>query len=442
MTSTLAKLSGMGLNPNEAPTEMQCEGTTPDLSPCPDYPQLRPQSLARRQQVFERVGASLVFLCLALLVLAFGLVIALKNHQDVEESTWKTLQDITVKLGTLFPIAFAAVFGQAIKRYTAWRLERGTHLAFIEQMMGSLTIGGFLSTTYTLRALNVATIILLVVWTMSPLGSQASLLMFTKQPVIVTSPSTITYLDTILGNTQFSSGDLYVVPTLNALYNACLLEPNTTRNSDSDLWGNVKIPDIRKSWLAPGDDGCTTWGTYGAVSMFGNGTQFDFPAGLLSFQSIANVTPLRLRARCPITIAYVESSIFCSGKDCTATAIRPSRQGHPDSNYTALSFAATFQEFSKNFIASVGQGLHDDTSSPTEFFLSDPSSADLAGFASANFHGLTTEQVATRLQQAINTYWYGSFSPAAMMGGMANADALNRTSTGIISVAHEKYVVQ
>jgi hypothetical protein len=132
----------------------------------------------------------------------------------------------------------------------------------------------------------------------------------------------------------------------------------------------------------------TTWGTYGAVSMFGNGTLFDFPASLLSFQSIANVTPLRLRARCAVTVAYVESSIFCSSTNCTATAVRPSKQDHPDSNYTALSFAATFQEFSKNLIASVGQGLHDDTSSPTEFFLSDPNSADLAGFAGANFRAL------------------------------------------------------
>lgn len=440
------------------------------------------------------------------------------------------------QLGTIFPITFAAIFGQAIRRYTAWRLERGTRLAFIEQMMGSLTIGGALSTTYALRALNVATVILLAVWTMSPLGSQASLLMITTQPIAVTYPSTITYLDTVLGNTQFSAGDLFVVPTVNALYNACLLEPNTTRNSDGDLWGNVKIPDITKSGLTPSDDGwlirdnssrvvyssllgipvlglstegnttfsmettylslsctevavdaspmsimppnqtaslidgnhafqwfnstlcetstgsftlclngfynSTTWGTYGAVSLFGNGSLFDFPAALLSFQSIATITPLRLRARCPVTIAYVESSIFCSGTNCTATAIRPSNQSHPDSNYTALSFAATFQEFSKNLIGSVGQGLHDDSSSPTEFFLSDPNNADLAGFAGANFQGVTAEQATTRLQQIINTYWYGSFSPSAMMGGMVTANALNRTSTGTISVAYPKYVVQ
>lgn len=87
-----------GFNLNGAPAQTQWEGEAPSVSSSLGYHELQPQPLARKQQVFERVGTSLVFLCFALLVLAFGIVVALKNHQDVQESTWKTIQDITVKV--------------------------------------------------------------------------------------------------------------------------------------------------------------------------------------------------------------------------------------------------------------------------------------------------------------------------------------------------------
>ncbi len=76
---------------------------------------------------------------------------------------------------------FAIVIGQTIRRLAAWYLERGTVLKSVEQLMGSLTVGGAVTTTYSLRAWNLTAVLLLAAWAMSPLGSQSSLLMITTQ---------------------------------------------------------------------------------------------------------------------------------------------------------------------------------------------------------------------------------------------------------------------
>jgi hypothetical protein len=110
MTSTMPKRSEpSAFNLNEALAQTQCEGETPCFSSSPDYHQLRPQSLTKGQQVFERLGTSLVFLCFALLVLAFGVVIALKDHQDVQESTWRTIQDVTVKVSYAYLFSLSSL---------------------------------------------------------------------------------------------------------------------------------------------------------------------------------------------------------------------------------------------------------------------------------------------------------------------------------------------
>ena len=94
----MAMRSSTGFEPNEALQQIRCEGAAPNLQSSQGNDHLKPQSLARRQQIFERVGTSFVFLCFAVLVLAFGIVIALKDHRDVQDSTWRTLQNITVKV--------------------------------------------------------------------------------------------------------------------------------------------------------------------------------------------------------------------------------------------------------------------------------------------------------------------------------------------------------
>ncbi|KAF3070034.1 hypothetical protein CFAM422_006564 [Trichoderma lentiforme] len=454
-------------------------------------------------------------------------------------------------LGTIFPIVFAAVVGRAIKTFTAWRLEHGTRLAFVEQMMGSLTLGGALLTTYSLQALNIIAAILAIIWAMSPLGSQAALLMITTEPVPATNYTQLVYFDTIIRNASSHSSDTWgsgftggdseteFAASLNGLYNACLLQSNLTRNSNNDLWGNVKIPDIAKSQLTKGDDdwllvgnassivyssllgipisglqaafnatfhietaylslscqnitvndsrlpitslgtnstastnaevsqpwinqticattpnsfnicldgfyNITEFGGFGSVSSFGNGTDFFFPTRTLSFQTFPNTTTAKLVAQCPITTIYVESSISCNGTNCTVIAMRPSKLPHPGSNYTALSFAYAFMDFGKALAKSVGQSVHPSSSSTTEAFLLNPDQASLGGFTGLDFTNIDVHEVPARLQQIINTYWYGSFYPSSTMGGFVSgtAPATNQTAAAVISIEHVRYTVR
>ncbi|KAL6810536.1 hypothetical protein V8C40DRAFT_284136 [Trichoderma camerunense] len=476
-----------------------------------------PTPILRTKALLEGISASIFFICFSLLLLGFGAVVACKDKQIVRQPTWNTTHGISLKLGTIFPIVFAAVVGRAIKTFTAWRLEHVTRLAFVEQMMGSLTLGGALLTTYSLQALNIIAAILAIIWVMSPLGSQAALLMITTESVAATNYTQLVYFDTIIRNgsggfigpsgfigtsgTTFSGNDAEATfaASLNGLYNACVLQSNLTRNSNNDLWGNVKIPDIAKSQLTKGDDGwllvgnasgivyssllgipisglqaafnttlqveteylslscqnitindsklpitnfgtnstistnaevsqpwinqtiCATtpnsfniyldgfynltqFGGFGSVSSFGNGTDFFFPARSLSFQTFPGTASAKLIAQCPITTVYVESSISCKGTNCTVVAMRPSKLPHPGSNYTGLSFADAFLDYGKALAKSVGQTVHEASSSTTEAFLLNPDQAGLGGSTGLDFTNIDAHEVPARLQQIINTY--------------------------------------
>ncbi|KAJ4855546.1 hypothetical protein T069G_08914 [Trichoderma breve] len=519
--------------------------------PLPGTPLRRnPTPILRTKALLEGISASIFFICFSLLLLGFGAVVARKDKQIVYQPTWNTIHGISLKLGTIFPIVFAAVVGRAIRTFTAWRLEHGTRLAFVEQMMGSLTLGSALLTTYSLQALNILTAILAIIWAMSPLGSQAALLMITTEPVAATNHTQLVYFDTIIRNassgisgtsgTTFigSNSEVTFAASLNGLYNACLLQSNLTRNSNNDLWGNVKIPDIVKSQLTNGDDdwllvgnasgivyssllgipisglqaalnttfhvetaylslfcqnitindsrlpitnfgtnstvstsaevsqpwinqticattpnsfnicldgfyNVTQFGGFGSVSSFGNGTDFFFPARTLSFQTFPNTASAKLVAQCPITTVYVESSISCNGTNCTVVAMRPSKLPHPESNYTGLSFGDAFLDFGKALAKSVGQSIHASSSSTTEAFLLNPDQAGLGGSTGLDFTNIDVHEVPARLQQIINTYWYGSFNPSSTMGGFVSgtAPASNQTAAAVISIEHVRYTV-
>jgi len=144
------------------------------------------------------------------------------------------------------------VVGGTIKTVAAWRLERGVSLGLLEQLMGSQTVGGTVSTMWNLRAFNIISVTLGLLWSLSPLGGQSSILMISIQEVGVDAGPIILYLDTLLNmkdlngaGTQFESGDdTFVLPSLNAIYSMSLFQTEALRNAVTDMWGNVKIPDL------------------------------------------------------------------------------------------------------------------------------------------------------------------------------------------------------
>lgn len=64
-----------------------------------------------------------------------------------------------------------------MKSIAAWRIQtsRGATIGFLQQCLGSQTISSAFLTQIRLRALNVFAVFTIILWCLSPLGSQASL---------------------------------------------------------------------------------------------------------------------------------------------------------------------------------------------------------------------------------------------------------------------------
>ena len=161
---------------------------------------------------------------------------------------------------TLFPIFFAYVTGRAAVKFATWKLEQGSSLGLLEQLMGSRTVASSITTQVHLRKYNLIGLGLIILWSLSPIGSQAIL-------YILESPlePTLSSVDVGYINTRQQS---YAAPDgafrgtwfsgFTMLLGSSLLAPTAVKTSSMDLWGNVKIPyysSILNSSTAVSEDG-------------------------------------------------------------------------------------------------------------------------------------------------------------------------------------------
>jgi hypothetical protein len=83
---------------------------------------------------------------------------------------------------------------------------------------------------------------------------------------------------------------------------------------------------------------------------------------------------------------------------------------------TNLGFIAAYDDFCTYLMLASSADLHDGTSSALELYIGNPDSAPHAGLIYPNITGISASDLGIRLQQVINTYWYGSYDPVSMMG--------------------------
>ncbi|KAK4948821.1 hypothetical protein LTR10_012194 [Elasticomyces elasticus] len=142
---------------------------------------------------------------------------------------------------TIFPILFAAVVGRTIKSTIQWRLQRGEHIRVLDLLASSTTVGGAVTSQISLRRASILGMALIVLWSLSPIGGQASLRLVS------------------VGNETATMGVRYVVPSvsmfpwsgsnaparkplLDAMFSTLLLGSAASRAAPTDIWNNVKIP--------------------------------------------------------------------------------------------------------------------------------------------------------------------------------------------------------
>lgn len=142
---------------------------------------------------------------------------------------------------------FAAVVGSCLKGVVTYSLQtgRGATIGMLEQLLGSQSIYRAISTQIRMHALNPLGILLLVLWSLSPLGGQASLRVISIGSYLKQSNTTVIAVN-LFQKFAYGAGANYNValtavanPVIASLMGASIL---STRNQD--LWGNVRFPAI------------------------------------------------------------------------------------------------------------------------------------------------------------------------------------------------------
>jgi hypothetical protein len=208
-----------------------------------------------------------------------------------------TLADIVSisKAPTVFPVLFAAIAGSSIKSIASWRIQtpRGATIGLVEQCLGSQTITGAFLTQIRLRAVNLIALFTVLLWCLSPLGSQASLRVISIVASYPGTPVQLTTLDTFTpyqyGFGQGVSEAMTAVanPMIASISAASLLSTRT-----QDLWGNVRFPMIENleknntGWInVPPSDNMTYASLVGApvIGLPDSGsTSFTLPGAYIS----------------------------------------------------------------------------------------------------------------------------------------------------------------
>ncbi|KAH6717608.1 hypothetical protein BKA61DRAFT_289391 [Leptodontidium sp. MPI-SDFR-AT-0119] len=196
-----------------------------------------------------------------LTIFALAISVYRVRGKGVDQHDWDIYQNATQVAATVFPIVFAAIFGSLVTKAASWKLERGSSLGTLEQLMGSRTVFSTLVAQFNLRAFNLIGICPAILWLLSPLGGQSALRIIDTGYKQVTSVSDVVQFDTnapsLLANWVISSlGSQGAVQSLcvplNAMYSASLLTPSNMKLSSMDLWGNVEIPYLSSYQKSPG----------------------------------------------------------------------------------------------------------------------------------------------------------------------------------------------
>ncbi|KAJ5841143.1 hypothetical protein N7534_010973 [Penicillium rubens] len=222
--------------------------TTIEL-PGVDEQKLQPQPLKLSQvDRISRLIWDLILAIVASLFAVFGIWVRCIDGQPAgPDSMGAKLFEVSQYAPTVFPVLFAAIAGSSIKSIASWRIQttRGATIGLVEQCLGSQTITGAFLTHIRLRAVNFAAIFTVLLWCLSPLGSQASLRVISIVPSYPGNEVELTTLDTF---TQYQygygQGVSEAVTSVANPMTASLSAASLLATRNQDLWGNIRFPVI------------------------------------------------------------------------------------------------------------------------------------------------------------------------------------------------------
>ncbi|EEU35712.1 uncharacterized protein NECHADRAFT_87976 [Fusarium vanettenii 77-13-4] len=253
------------------PPETDRDGlsTSPTGQPKNAEPHTFGQGYSLNQWSFmkETVGWSVCLADLAAIALptAFLIVaiwVLLLDEKPIESLALQRWQNAITALATAFPIIFALTVGRLVYERARWRPEKGATLGSLEQLIGSRTFGSTIVTLRHHRASITLSIVLVLVWTLSPLGAQSMLRMLESRLEPRVQDSTVIHFDTDAPTQQScmmpstrdgSAGLAAMVSYVRTMFGAVLLSPSTTKLDSMDIWGNFKVPILNSASISVGN---------------------------------------------------------------------------------------------------------------------------------------------------------------------------------------------
>ncbi|KKA24995.1 hypothetical protein T310_0976 [Rasamsonia emersonii CBS 393.64] len=188
--------------------------------------------------LLDVIGASA-----ALLFVIFGFLVYQADGKPSAARESQRLLSVAQWGPTIFPVLFAAVVGRAMRSLATWRIQRGATVKFVEQLMGSYSISGAVFTQLFLHAFDLVGLAIVLIWVLSPLGSQASLRVISPDTVYLTNNTALTAIDTFsrYPDAGVDSIDWSYIP-LRAIFSAGLMSVKLLQTRNQDIWGNIRIP--------------------------------------------------------------------------------------------------------------------------------------------------------------------------------------------------------
>ncbi|KAM7183983.1 hypothetical protein V8F33_013254 [Rhypophila sp. PSN 637] len=148
--------------------------------------------------------ACMAILLPVLFLVLTSLILAMDGKSD--SSNWGRMVDPIKISVTAWPIVFAAVTAQGFKTWATFRVERGVRLMELEQLVGSHSVGSVLKQPFFLRRLDALTLFIFLIWSLSPLGSQALQRVYTLDRGLVSDNAPVLYVPLLGENRLLSPG--------------------------------------------------------------------------------------------------------------------------------------------------------------------------------------------------------------------------------------------
>ncbi|KAH8805205.1 hypothetical protein F5884DRAFT_442661 [Xylogone sp. PMI_703] len=148
---------------------------------------------------------------------------------------------------TVFPVLFAAIVGGAMKAIATWKLQRGATYGVIEQLIGSISISGAFLTQAQLLAFNFTALLIIILWSLSPVGSQAALRVVSVVRSFPSNTTTLTAMDTF-AQYQFGAAEnlAEAYTTVSSPVIAAMMSAFLLKDRNQDVWGNLRLPAIER----------------------------------------------------------------------------------------------------------------------------------------------------------------------------------------------------